>query len=152
MKLTKAYLGSTEITKAYLNEVIVISDPLGPELVDYSLITSSSATFSQDGNGLWVFDDGGNGFLTMPNINANVGDVFNVDVKMDVTGVGNANFRITKGNAQTVLFNYTDFPDGVTEFQATVTGSNGFLDRIFFPASLNDVPNTLMSLSIKKVL
>ena len=121
------------------------------ELIDYSTLTSTSTTFSQDVDGKWVYDDGGNGFLSMPSITANVGDVFNVRVEMSLSGGGDSNFRITKGNAQTLLFNYTDFPDGVTEFQATVTGIDGFLDRIFFPASLNDVPNTLVSLSLKKL-
>jgi hypothetical protein len=118
-------------------------------LLDYSTFTSPSASWSLVG-GLWVFDDTANGYLTTPNIAVVVGDVF--DVVVDVTiASGNANFRYTSGNAQTSLFDYTDFVDGVNEFQATVTGVDGILQRIFAPASLTDNPFTLNSISIKKI-
>jgi len=79
-----------------------------------------------------------------------VGDVFNVVVDVTIAS-GNANFRYASGNAQTQLFAFTDFVDGVNEFQATVTGVDGFLQRIFAPASLTDNPFTLNSISIKKI-
>jgi len=124
-------------------------DALGSELIDYSTLTSSSSSWSLVG-GLWVFDDTANGYLTTPNISVVVGDVF--DVVVDVTiASGNANFRYTSGNAQTILFDYTDFVDGVNEFQATVTGVDGVLQRLFAPASLTDNPFTLKKISIKKI-
>jgi len=119
-------------------------------LIDYSTLSSASTSFSQDGDGKWVYDDSANGFLTMPNVAANVGDVFNVLVDVSVP-FGDANFRILSGNAQTILFNYTDFPDGVTEFQATVTGADGLLQRLFFATSLNDGESTLNRVEITKV-
>ena len=122
---------------------------LSGNLLDYSTFTSPSASWSLVG-GLWVFDDTANGYLTTPNIAVVVGDVF--DVVVDVTiASGNANFRYTSGNAQTSLFDYTDFVDGVNEFQATVAGVDGILQRIFAPASLTDNPFTLNSISIKKI-
>jgi hypothetical protein len=118
-------------------------------LLDYSTFTSPSASWSLVG-GLWVFDDTANGFILTPNIAVVVGDVF--DVVVDVTiASGNANFRYASGNAQTTLFPFTDFVDGVNEFQATITGVDGFLQRIFAPASLTDNPFTLNSISIKKI-
>ena len=121
-------------------------------LVDYSTLTPSSSAFSLNGDGKYVFDNSVNAFLTTPAITANVGDVFNVLVDMSVPSGGDANFRYTKGNAQTVLFNYTDFPDGVTEFQAIVTGVDGYLDRVFYPASLNDGESTLNRFEVTKVV
>ena len=118
-------------------------------LLDYSTFTSPSASWSLVG-GLWVFDDTANGFILTPNIAVVVGDVF--DVVVDVTiASGNANFRYASGNAQTTLFPFTDFVDGVNEFQATITGVDGDLQRIFAPASLTDNPFTLNSISIKKI-
>jgi len=118
-------------------------------LLDYSTFTSPSASWSLVG-GLWVFDDTANGYILTPNIAVVVGDVF--DVVVDVTiASGNANFRYASGNAQTTLFPFTDFVDGVNEFQTTVTGVDGFLQRIFAPASLTDNPFTLNSISIKKI-
>lgn len=118
-------------------------------LLDYSAFTSPSASWSLVG-GLWVFDDTANGFILTPNIAVVVGDVF--DVVVDVTiASGNANFRYASGNAQTILFPFTDFVDGVNEFQATITGVDGNLERIFAPASLTDNPFTLNSISIKKI-
>jgi hypothetical protein len=118
-------------------------------LLDYSTFTSPSTSWSLVG-GLWVFDDTANGYILTPNIAVVVGDVF--DVVIDVTiASGNANFRYASGNAQTTLFPFTDFVDGVNEFQATITGVDGNLQRIFAPASLTDNPFTLNSISIKKI-
>ena len=118
-------------------------------LLDYSTFTSPSASWSLVG-GLWVYDDTANGFILTPNIAVVVGDVF--DVVVDVTiASGNANFRYASGNAQTTLFPFTDFVDGVNKFQATITGVDGNLERIFAPASLTDNPFTLNSISIKKI-
>ena len=118
-------------------------------LLDYSTFTSPSASWSLVG-GLWVYDDTANGYILTPNIAVVVGDVF--DVVIDVTiASGNANLRYGSGNNQTVLFPFTDFVDGVNEFQATITGVNGNLERIFAPASLTDNPFTLNSISIKKI-
>jgi hypothetical protein len=124
-------------------------DALGSELIDYSTLTSGSSSWSLVG-GLWVFDDTANGYLTTPNISVVVGDVFDVVVDVAIAS-GNANFRYTSGNAQTSLFGYTDFVDGVNEFQATVTGVDGVLQRLFAPASLTDNPFTLKKISIKKI-
>ena len=118
-------------------------------LLDYSTFTSPSASWSLVG-GLWVYDDTANGYILTPFIPVVVGDVF--DVVIDVTiASGNANFRYASGNAQTTLFPFTDFVDGVNEFQATITGVDGHLERIFAPASLTDNPFTLNSISIKKI-
>ena len=127
-------------------------DVLDEQAIDYSTLTPSSSALTLNAEGKYVFDDSGNAYLTTPNIVVSVGDVFNVLVDVSVPGGGDANFRYTKGNAQTILFNYTDFPDGVTEFQATVTGNDGYLDRIFYPASLNDGENTLNRFEVTKVL
>ena len=118
-------------------------------LLDYSTFTSPSASWSLVG-GLWVFDDTANGYILTPNIAVVVGDVFNVVIDVTIAS-GNANFRYASGNAQTVLFPFTDFVDGVNEFQATITGVDGNLERIFAPASLTDNPFTLNSISIKKI-
>ena len=118
-------------------------------LLDYSTFTSPSASWSLVG-GLWVFDDTANGYILTPNIAVVVGDVF--DVVVDVTiASGNANIRYSSSNNQTILFPFTDFVDGVNEFQATITGVDGILSRIFAPASLTDNPFTLNSISIKKI-
>ena len=118
-------------------------------LLDYSTFTSPSASWSLVG-GLWVYNDTVNGYILTPNIAVVVGDVF--DVVVDVTiASGNANLRYSSGNAQTTLFPFTDFVDGVNEFRATITGVDGFLQRIFAPASLTDNPFTLNSISIKKI-
>lgn len=122
---------------------------ISANLLDYSTFTSPSASWSLVG-GLWVYDDTANGYILTPNISVVVGDVF--DVVVDVTiASGNANFRYASGNAQTTLFPFKDFVDGVNEFQATVTGVDGFLQRLFAPASLTDNPFTLNSISIKKI-
>ena len=118
-------------------------------LLDYSTFTSPSASWSLVG-GLWVFDDTANGYVVTPNLAVVVGDVFDVVVNVTIAS-GNANFRYTSGNGQTRLFDYTDFVDGVNEFQATVMGVDGILQRIFAPASLTDNPFTLNSISIKKI-
>ena len=118
-------------------------------LLDYSTFTSPSASWSLVG-GLWVFDDTANGYLTTPNLAVVVGDVYNVVVNVTIAS-GNANFRYTSGNGQTKLFDYTDFVDGVNEFQTTVTGVDGILQRLFAPATLTDNPFTLNSISIKKI-
>ena len=48
-----------------------------------------------------------------------LGDVF--DVVVDVTiASGNANFRYASGNAQTTLFPFTDFVDGVNEVSNSI--------------------------------
>jgi len=118
-------------------------------LLDYSTFTSTSASWSLVG-GLWVYDDTANGYLVTPNLAVVVGDVY--DVVVDVTiASGNANFRYTSGNGQTKLFNYTDFVDGVNEFQTTVTGVDGVLQRLFASVNLVDNPFTLNSISIKKI-
>ena len=124
-------------------------DALGSELVDYSTLTSGSSSWSLV-DGLWVFDDTANGFLNTPNIAVVVGDKYKVVVDVTISS-GNANFRVASGNSQTLLFNYTDFVDGVNEFEATVTGVDGVLSRIFAPSSLTDNPFTLNSISIKKI-
>ena len=118
-------------------------------LLDYSTFTSSSASWSLVG-GLWVYDDTANGFILTPSIDVVVGDVFDVVIDLTIAS-GNANLRYSSGNAQTTLFNFTDFVDGVNKFQATVTGVDGFLQRLFAPASLTDNPFTLNSISIKKI-
>ena len=118
-------------------------------LLDYSTFTSPSASWSLVG-GLWVFDDTANGYLVTPNLAVVVGDVYNVVVDVTIAS-GNANFRYQSGNGQTKLFDYTDFVDGVNEFQTTVTGVDGILQRLFAPATLTDNPFTLNSISIKKI-
>ena len=118
-------------------------------LLDYSTFTSSSASWSLVG-GLWVYDDTANGFILTSSIDVVVGDVFDVVIDLTIAS-GNANLRYSSSNAQTTLFPFTDFVDGVNEFQATVTGVDGFLQRLFAPASLTDNPFTLNSISIKKI-
>ena len=124
-------------------------DALGSELIDYSTLTSGSSSWSLV-DGLWVYDDTANGYLITPNLAVVVGDTYKVVVDVTIAS-GNANFRYQSGNGQTRLFDYTDFVDGVNTFTTTVSGVDGFLQRIFVPTSLTDNPFTLNSISIKKI-
>ena len=124
-------------------------DVLGDELVNYDNLTYGSGGWSLVGS-KWVFDDTTNGYLTIDNISVEVGQKYQVTVNVSISS-GDANFRITSGNSQTLLFNYTDFSDGITTFETTVTGVDGFLQRLFAVTSLTDNPFTLNSISIKRI-
>ena len=48
-----------------------------------------------------------------------VGEQYEITVDVSIAS-GNANFRSYKRKRQTRVFNYTDFPNGVTKFITTV--------------------------------
>ena len=123
---------------------------LGNELIDYSNLTYGTGGWSLV-NGKWFFDDVTSGFLSTDDFDVVVGEQYEVTVDVTISS-GNANFRVSSGNAQTILFQYTDFPNGVTKFVTTVTGIDGSVNRLFAPDSLTDNPFTLNSISVKKVL
>ena len=122
---------------------------LGNELIDYSNITYGSGGWSLV-NGKWFFDDITAGFISTDDFDVVVGEQYEVTVDVTISS-GNANFRVSSGNAQTILFEYTDFPNGITKFVTTVTGVDGFIQRLYAPTSLTDNPFTLNSISIKKI-
>jgi hypothetical protein len=122
---------------------------LGNELVDYSAIGSPTGGWSLV-NGKWFFDDVTSGRIDTDNFDVVVGEQYEVTVDVTISS-GNANFRFTSGNAQTILFDYTDFPNGVTKFVATVTGADGSVNRLFSATALVDNPFTLNSISVKEV-
>jgi len=122
---------------------------LGNELIDYSAISSPSSSWSLV-NGKWFFDDTTSGFLLTEAFDVVVGEQYEITVDVSIAS-GNANFRVTSGNGQTRVFNYTDFPNGVTKFITTVVGVDGAVNRIYAPVNLVDNPFTLNSISIKKV-
>ena len=122
---------------------------LGNELIDYSALSSSTSSWSLV-NGKWFFEDITNGYITTEQFDVVVGEQYEITVDVSIAS-GNANFRVTSGNAQTRLFNYTDFPNGVTKFITTVEGVDGAVNRIYAPINLTDNPFTLNSISIKKV-
>ena len=122
---------------------------LGNELIDYSAISSPSSSWSLV-NGKWFFDDTTSGFLLTEAFDVVVGEQYEITVDVSIAS-GNANFRVTSGNGQTRVFNYTDFPNGVTKFITTVVGVDGAVNRIYAPINLVDNPFTLNSISIKKV-
>jgi len=121
---------------------------IGEELVTYSDFNYGSGGWSLV-DGKWTFDDTGSGYLNYTTISVTVGQIYKVVVDVSVPS-GVANFRFTSGNGQTVLFDYTDFPDGVTTFYTTVSGVNGGIQRFYAPTSLSDA-FTLNSISIREV-
>ena len=124
-------------------------DVLGDELVNYDNFTYGSGGWSLVGS-KWVFDDATSGYLVIDNFDVEVGQKYQVTVNISISS-GDANFRITSGNGQTLLFNYTDFADGETTFETTVTGVDGTIQRLFAPTSLTDNSFTLNSISIKRL-
>ena len=125
-------------------------EELGSELIDYSELVYGSGGWSLV-DGKWVFDDVSSGRLTvLPNIPVVVGEQYEVVIDVSIPS-GNANLRLTSGTAQTRVFDYTDFVDGVTTFTATVAGVDGIISRLYAPSSLTDNPFTLNSISVKKI-
>jgi len=125
---------------------------IGEELINYDDFNYGSGGFSLVGN-KWFFDDVTNGHLNIlvnEQINVVVGETYEVVVDVSISS-GNASFRLTSGNSQTILFNYRDFPDGVTKFTTTVTGIDGLIQRLTAPTSVNDGAFTLNSISVKKI-
>ena len=121
---------------------------IGEELVTYSDFNYGSGGWSLV-DGKWVFDDVAAGYINHTSISVTVGQIYKVVVDVSVPS-GVANIRFTSGNGQTVLFNYTDFSDGVTTFYTTVTGVNGNIQRLYAPTTLSDA-FTLNSISIREV-
>ena len=137
---------------AYDNGKILSVKPalsLGSNLIDYDNITYGSGGWSLV-NDKWVFDDATSGYLFVDNLDVEVGQKYQVTVNISISS-GDANFRIASGNSQTLLFNYTDFADGETTFETTVTGVDGILERLFAATGLNDNPFTLNSISVNKI-
>ena len=141
----------------YIKNVEVLSDELvqngdfedvGSELVTYSDFSYGSGGWSLV-DGKWTFDDAAAGYLNYPSISVTVGQIYKVVVDVSVPS-GVANFRFSSGNAQTMLFDYTNFSDGITTFYTKVTGVNGGIQRLFAPTTLSDA-FTLNSISIKEV-
>jgi len=121
----------------------------GSNLIDYDNITYGSGGWSLV-NDKWVFDDATNGYLVVDDLDVEVGQKYQVTVNISISS-GDANFRISSGNSQTLLFNYTDFADGETTFETTVTGVDGTIQRLFAATSLIDNPFTLNSISVNKI-
>ena len=139
---------ATRVNKDGLIEYIGI----GEELINYDAFYYGSGGFSLVGN-KWFFDDVTNGHLNIlvnEQLSVVVGETYEVVVDVSISS-GNAGFRLTSGNSQTILFNYRDFPDGVTKFTTTVTGIDGLIQRLTAPTSVNDGAFTLNSISVKKI-
>jgi len=144
-------------SQGYIESVQIIGDELvqngdfgdiGSELITYSDLFYGSGGWSLVNN-KWVFDDVTAGYIQHPAFSVVVGQIYKVTIDVSVPS-GVANFRFSSGNAQTILFNYTDFSDGITTFYAKVSGVDGVITRLFSPTTLSD-SFTLNSINVQRV-